>query len=382
MPRTLAFIAIAVWTASLCGGIASGSIPPASGALEGARASAIAGDVATAIDRLAPYVATHPNDAIAARMLGDVYFRNGDPGRAEAVWLAETRRNLDDRETHERLGSLYAARNRLPDAVHEFELSLPLREGLLQLIDVLRRTHGLDAYVARAQAQERLHPDDSWQLTLYATLLEVTHHANEALPYYTRVVQLAPLANCDALDARAVDLLDLRRDADAIVDLRACLRSDRDDYAALTILGSTYLTAGNYDEARPLFEHALQVAPYGVEALIDMGYLDDAVGDSEGAALCYRKALAGDPLRPEGYINLGFDFAAHRRYAQAEATYAAGLIAVPASGHLHFLLGAAYRSEGKFGLAHVQFEAALSADESDVVDAARDALATLPDMFS
>jgi Flp pilus assembly protein TadD len=61
--------------------------------------------------------------------------------------------------------------------------------------------------------------------------------------------------------------------------------------------------------------------------------------------------------------------------------YSAGLIAAPDSGRLHYLLGAAYRSEGRFALAQVQFEAALSADESEVVNAARDALATLPDML-
>jgi tetratricopeptide (TPR) repeat protein len=356
-------------------------MPPSGNVLESARASAVNGDMGTAIDRLEPYVSAHPNDAAAARMLGDFYFRNADPLRAEAIWQAEIRRNRDDRETHERLGSLYAAHDRLTDAINEFEQSLPMREGLLQLIDVQRRTHGLEAFVAHAQTEERRHPYDSWQLTLYATVLEATHHAREALQYYTRVVDLAPVPDCDALVSRAADLLDLQHEAEAIIDLRACLRTNQDDYAALTVLGSTYLHPGTYEQARPLLEHALQVLPYGAEALIDLGYLDDATGDADGAALCYRKALAGDPLRPEAYIDLGFDYAAHRRYAQAEAMYSAGLIAAPDSGRLHYLLGAAYRSEGRFALAHVQFEAALSADEAEVVNAARDALATLPDML-
>jgi tetratricopeptide (TPR) repeat protein len=381
MRRVLRIIAVAVCTLSLCGGVASGSIPPGPNALEGARASAVDGDLAPAIVRLEPYVTAHPNDAVAARMLGDLYFRNADPVRAEAVWRAQLRRNPDDRETHERLGSLYAAHNQVADAIGEFQQSLPLRAGLLQLIALLRRTNGLDAFVARARAGERRYPDDPWQVTLYATLLEVTHHADEALPLYTRVVELAPLANCEALASRANDLLDLHREADAIVDLRACLRSNRDDYAGLTILGSIYLHPGTYDQARPLLEHALEVLPDGVEALIDLGYLDDETGDREAAMRYYRRALAADPLRPEGYIDLGFDYALARRYAQAEAMYSAGLVAAPDSGRLHFLLGAAYRSEGKFALAQAQFEAALAADETEVVNAARDALATLPNML-
>jgi tetratricopeptide (TPR) repeat protein len=374
----LRFIAIAVWVMSLCAGAASGSISRGPNVLEGARASEVDGDVGTAIDRLVPYVAAHPKDADAARMLGDLYFRNADPVNAEATWQAETRRYPGDRETHERLGALYAAHNRLADAIAEFEQSLPLRDGLLQLIDLEARTNGLDAFVARAETGVQRNPDDAWQLTLYATVLEVTHHADIALQYYTRVVELVPIAGCEARVSRAVDLLDLGREAEANVDLQACLHLNRDDYAALTVLGSIYLHPGTYEQARPFLVHALQVLPNGVGALIDLGYLDDATGDSHAAALCYQKAIAGDPLRPEGYINLGFDYAADRRYAQAEAMYSAGLAAAPGSGRLHYLLGNAYRSEGKFALAEQQFKSALSGDETDVVNAARAALATLP----
>jgi tetratricopeptide (TPR) repeat protein len=381
MHRMLRFIAIAVWTASLCAGAASASMPPAPNALEGARASEVNGDVGAAIDRLEPYVAEHPKDADAARTLGDLYFRNAEPDRAEAVWQAETRRVPDDHETHARLGNLYAAKDRLTDAINEFEQSLPSRAGLLQLIELERRTNGIGAYVAYARTEAQRNPVDSWQLTRYATVLEVTHHAAQALQFYSRVVDLAPSPDCEALVGRAVDLLDLGREPDAIIDLRGCLRTNPDDYAALTILGSTFLHPGSYDEARPLLEHALEILPYGAEALIDLGFLDDATGDSESAALCYRKALAGDPLRPEAYIDLGFDYAAHRSYAQAEAMYSAGLSAVPGSGRLHYLLGVAYRSEGRISLAKAQFEDALAADEADVVSAARDALATLPNML-
>jgi tetratricopeptide (TPR) repeat protein len=378
MRRIVRFIAIAVWALSLSTGSALGSLPPAQNVVGDARASEVDGDVRSAIGRREPYVAAHPKDADAARLLGDLYFRNSEPIDAEAAWQAEIRRNPNDRETHERLGSFYAATNRLPDAINELERSLPSRAGLLALIDVQRRTNGLDAFVADARTGASRNPYDPWQLTRYATVLEVTHHPDEALRYDTRVVDLAPAPDCEALVGRAVDLLALQREPGAVIDLRACLRTNPDDYAALTILALTYLHPGAYDQARPLLGHALKVLPYGVEALIDLGYLEDATGDGDGAALCYRKALAGDPLRPEPYIDLGFDYAARRSYAQAEAMYSAGLTADPGSGRLHYLLGWAYRSEGKYALAQTQFEAALSADEADVVDAARAALATLP----
>jgi tetratricopeptide (TPR) repeat protein len=375
MQGILRSIAAGVCAVLICGGTAAATMPPAPNAVEAARASEVDGNAGAAIVQLEPYVNAHPEDVTAARMLGDLYFRTGDVAHAQAVWLAETRRHPDDSVTHERLGSLYAARGRLNDAIGEFDKSLPLRGGLMQLIELQRRTNGLDAFVNLAQTSLRLNPDDPWHLTLYATVLEATHHPGEALQYYTRVVDLAPLASrCEERISRAVDLFDLRRDAEAITDLQQCLRSDPNDYAGLTLYAWTFLRSGDYKQARVLLDHALAAQPNGVEALIDMGYLEDATGSSDAAALCYRKAIAGDPLRPEGYINLGFDYATHRNYGQAEATLLAGLTAAPGNGRLHFLLGSTYRAQGKMTQAHTQYESALAADDADVVNAARDAI--------
>ena len=375
MPRS---IVAALCAVLVCGGTDSATMQPPPNAVEAARASEVEGNAGTAIARLEPYVSAHPEDPTAARMLGDLYFRIGDVAHAQTVWLAETRRHPDDSVTHERLGSLYAARGRLNDAIGEFDKSLPLRGGLMQLIELRRRTNGLDAFVELAQSGLRLNPDDPWHLTLYATVLEATHHAGEALQYYTRVVDLAPLASrCEERISRAVDLFDLKRDAEAITDLQQCLRNEPNDYAGLTLYAWTFLRSGDYAQARSLLDRALAGQPNGVEALIDMGYLEDATGNPEAAALCYRKAIAGDPLRPEGYINLGYDYATRHSYAQAEATLLAGLVAAPGNGRLHFLLGSTYRAQGKVAQAHTQYESALSADDAEVVNAARDAITAM-----
>jgi tetratricopeptide (TPR) repeat protein len=379
MRRTLVLMALAASVILAGGGTAAATIPPAPNAVEAARAADLAGNADSAIARLVPYVASHPEDTAAARLLGGLYVRVGDLGRAEAAWKAETRRHPDDRETHERLGTLYASNGRVADALDEFDKSLPLRGGLIQLIALQQRTKGIDAFTNEAQLGARLNPDDPWHLTLYATVLEAMHRPVEALQYYTRVVELTPMAErCEERVTRAVDYFDLKRDAEGINDLQACLHGNPNDYAALTIYGWSYLRSADFAHARPLLEHALAVNPNGVEALIDMGYLDDATGDAAAATQCYRRAIAGDPLRPEAYVDLGFDYAAKRNFAQAEATYNAGLLVAPGNGRLHYLLGETYRSQGKVGPARAQFESALTSDESEVVNAARAALSALP----
>jgi len=37
---------------------------------------------------LAPYVAAHPGDAAAGRLLGDLYFRVPEYAKAEKIWKA------------------------------------------------------------------------------------------------------------------------------------------------------------------------------------------------------------------------------------------------------------------------------------------------------
>src|SRR3981081_3161636 len=93
--------------------------------LDAARAKVAAGDTKGAIDGLAPYVASHPQDAAAGRLLGDLYFRVPDYAKAEKVWKAILAIDPTDRETHSRMGSLYAVQDRINDAMAEFQLSLP-----------------------------------------------------------------------------------------------------------------------------------------------------------------------------------------------------------------------------------------------------------------
>lgn len=330
------------------------------------------------IAQLAPYVQAHPDDAAAARSLGDLYFRAGDLDRARAVWQAETKRHPDDHAAHERLGGLLAARGETTEALREFEASLPLRGALLRLVELHRRTNTLGAFIFASQQQMRDNLNDPEAFLLYAIVLESTHHAYDALPYYARAVLLSNDAQrCTALVARAVDYTELDRLADARTDLQICLRADANNYGALEVMGASYIHEGNDAEARTWLERALAQQPDGVEALIDLGFLDDAAGDHDRAMQRYRQAIALDPTRPEGYINLGYDDELAGDTGSAVAALQAGLVADPDNGRLHYLLGSAYESQGKLVPAQEQYQAATSSDESDVVQAAHAALQAL-----
>lgn len=380
MHRLLGLGAIILGTVVVCASTAAASMTARPNAADAARAASFNGATAGAIAQLEPYVTAHPDDPAAARTLGDLYFRNGDLDRAQTVWLADTKRHPDDRDTHERLGELLAARGHSADAMHEFEQSIPLRGGLLRLVELHRQNGSLKDFVATTYMRAAERPEDPAPLMLYAIVLQGAHRAADALPYYTHVVDMMVSTDdrCYALVSRATDLLELQRRGEAIADLQTCLQSDPNNYGALTVLGSVDLDTGANGQARTLLEHALAVLPDGVEALINLGYLDDLSGNRDQAAQRYEQAITLDPLRPEGYVNLGYDYAEQGDYAQSESVLLSGLVGNPDNGRLHFLLGTTYRSEDKPELANAQFRAALTSDDAQVVTAARAALANQP----
>src|SRR5665213_4067140 len=128
--------------------------------LDAARAKVAAGDTKGAIDGLAPYVASHPQDIPAGRLLGDLYFRVPDYAKAEKVWKAILAIDSEDRETHSRLGALYAVQDRVNDALYEFQQSLPSRSGYAGLVMIHKRAGDLNAYMAKLQGDTDGHPFD------------------------------------------------------------------------------------------------------------------------------------------------------------------------------------------------------------------------------
>jgi len=103
----------------------AGATPDAALILDTARGKVATGNTKGAIDGLAPYVAQHPQDAAAGRLLGDLYFRVPDYARAEKVWKAILAVSPDDRETHSRLGFFYFMLGRVTESTSFSHKTLP-----------------------------------------------------------------------------------------------------------------------------------------------------------------------------------------------------------------------------------------------------------------
>jgi len=106
----------------------------ASTLLSRAQAEADAGHNADAKAMLTAALVTYPNDVGLHKLLGDVDYRSGDYAGAAAAYSFVLSRNPNDKEVHNKLGGVYAAQDKYDPAIAEFRASLPLEEGLSNLI--------------------------------------------------------------------------------------------------------------------------------------------------------------------------------------------------------------------------------------------------------
>lgn len=345
--------------------------------LDAVRAKVAAGDSAGALRDLRTYVPAHPEDTDAARFLGDLYFRIPDYRNAEATWKAIVARRPDDRETHNRLGSLYAVQDRVADAIAEYEKSLPSRGGFLGLVEQHRRQGDLDVFVAQFQRDADEYPLAARAQSFYGAVLRAMRNFDVAQHYFERAANLTP-KDCGVLVDAGNNLIDLARINDALTYLNRCLAINPNDYAANVDAGEAYVELHDDTTARPYFERALSAKPDGSEALVDMGYLEDDGGKWKSAVTDYVRAMNAYPFESAAYIDLGYDYNAHQLYSLAEAAFIKGLSVAPENGRLHYMLAVTYNVQGKVGLARDQYTLALDSKEPVVVHAAQAELALLP----
>lgn len=378
-----ALVAAAIGIAGfLCGPAASaqtaGTSPPASSMpallpgdpraiIDATRKRVAAGDLDGAARALAVYVAAHPEIVEPARYLGDLYYRQADFASAERIYLQVLRYHPDERATHDRLGGIYAAQDRIQDAVNEFTKSLPNPAGYGHLVDLHRRLGDLADFEFRYRRAADGNIDDAKAQYAYGVILVDEHRPAEAIPYLQQALSLTmtPQA-CSPLAALGSAYLDLGWTDKAVDVLEDCLARDRENYDSLVNLSAAYLGRQELVKAREVLDHANSLRPDGVEALINLGYLEDEENDWNKAVEYYLRAIAVDPFARDAYVDLGFDYDQHRLYPLAQAAYLKGLSVSPGDGRLHYLLGVIYVEQGKLDLARAEFERATKSNEPEI----------------
>ncbi|MGZ3506889.1 MAG: tetratricopeptide repeat protein [Vulcanimicrobiaceae bacterium] len=335
------------------------------GAMQQAREKVAGGDLNGAVKQLAVYVAAHPSEAAPARLLGDLYYRKGELKRAESTYMAILDMYPRDKETHNRLGSVYATESRIDEAIDEFNHSLPGTDSVPELVRLHEVRGDLDAYIRdKVRVATEFPTDPEAQIEL-GKVYETTHRPDLAVIYFKKALDNAPDSEM-AINGLGLAFLDERQYPTAIEYFDRCRAHDAFGYPCTVNLGATYLEQGNLTSAEQVLTIAHKLQPEQPEALVNFGFLADARGQWKDAVSFYVQALTVYPYSIDAYIDLGYEYEQHKLYTLAESVLAKGLAVAPKEGRLHFILGQVFSDQGKTDLAIEQFKAATNSDDPDV----------------
>jgi tetratricopeptide (TPR) repeat protein len=345
--RVLRSIAAAVLAAALTGSIARAETTTVSmdNPITQAREKVASGDMSGAISYLQTYIETHPRDISARRFLGDLYFRVGNVDSAAVVYEQILRDDPEDKQTHNRLGTVYAEENRVDDAIREFDAALPGTDSVTDLVELHERKGDLGAYEARIAGVAESETNDAGAQTEMGQLFDALHLSERAIPFFLRALDDRS-DDLTALNGLGLAYLNLHRFTEAIPMFERCLRVDSFDYQCQNNLGAADLEMGRLTDAKTALDRALSLEPERGETYVNYGYLADEQGDWQKAASQYAKAIETYPYLKEAYVDLALDYEHHGLYVLAQAVLIKGIASVHDDGRLHVLLGQAYEAQG------------------------------------
>jgi tetratricopeptide (TPR) repeat protein len=345
------------------------------GAIRHAREQVATGDLQAAIKDLARYVAAHPDEAMPARLLGDLYYRSGDLHKAEFTYQSILRQYPRDKETHNRLGSVFATESRIDDAIDEFNRSLPGTDSVPDLVRLHEIKGDLAQYERDKIRYAADYPTDPEAQLEVAKLYQTTHRPADAVAAYRRALDNAP-DDLIAWNGLGTAYMDLHDYGHAVDYLKRCMGRDPQSYPCSDNLGAAYLEMRAWELADKELTRAHRLEPEKPEAIVNFGYLADARGDWKKAVAFYLAALAVSPYSTDAYIDLGVTYEQHKQYQLAQSVLLKGLAVSPNEGRLHMILGQTYVDQGQNALARTQFEAAAKSDDPVVRALAQQRVAT------
>ncbi|MHB8480545.1 MAG: tetratricopeptide repeat protein, partial [Vulcanimicrobiaceae bacterium] len=272
---------LAAWLlVPVCAAAAPGATPAALGsraAIAQALHRIAADDLPSAISGLQAYLASHPDEVRASRLLGDLEFRAGHLRKAESLYQAILAQYPDDSATHARLGALYAVENRVNAAITQYDASLPQSDAIGDLVALHERKGDLPAFAAGLRFHSHLHPHNVIALVQLGELDAALHHKRAAVLLFHRAVSLAP-TYLPALNDLGTAEMDQHHYSRARSALTQCLALAPHAYACLDNLGALELQRGQLGSAQSTLTLAWSLRPDFPQALINLGYLADVRG--------------------------------------------------------------------------------------------------------
>jgi tetratricopeptide (TPR) repeat protein/peroxiredoxin len=125
------------------------------------------------------------------------------------------------------------------------------------------------------------------------------------------------------------------------------LQIDPDFVIALVNLGNAYRQQKRWDDAKRVLDRAVELSPDDADANYGLGMVFAQLNDTDGAYDHLQKALAARPAYPEALNNLGVLFLRTNRQEEAEKSFQESMRVAPAYDQPYLNLARLYELEGQ-----------------------------------
>jgi tetratricopeptide (TPR) repeat protein len=192
-------------------------------------------------------------------------------------------------------------------------------------------------------------------------------YPEQALPYLEAVLERSP-QNAQPLVLVAQIHLDAKRTAQARRILEQALAADPRNAEAWNELGGVELADGNANGALERYQRALDIKPDLTYALMNAAQAYAQLSDHASAERLFRRALASDPRSPDAANGLGLALANQNRLDEAKRAFEQAIEIRRSYGPAINNLGVLYGSRGDMNNAISAFRYGIQVapDEDDL----------------
>lgn len=251
---------------------------------------------------LGPYIALHPEDLGARKLLATIQLQLGRPGDAIKTLAPVRDKASADPELLTLLGTASARAGDVTTANRYMKLLLarqPDDGGLRTEVGVAEIAAGdPKAAVDNLEQVVKAHPDAAAPLFPLAVALMQAKQYDKALAIADQMIKSEPHSPTGELLAAAVYLAQGNRAADRAALLKA-RQIHPGDINADSNLAKLALAEGKADEARRYYQDILAVNRQSTQTYLALAALDAATGHPQAAETVLRNGVQANPTVPE-----------------------------------------------------------------------------------
>lgn len=323
-----------------------------------------------------------PNNIRAMLIYSQALISTRDYVRAAKVLKLVAEKAPNEMDLHRQLGIVYFARNNLPAARQEFTLAWDAQPNSQGLLEDLLRTYLTENQTGPAidflQKQLQLRPQNALLHHELAQVYLLQKKQPEAIEALTKALSLDP-TRFDSATLLADLYIANQQSEQAVSVVTEMLRKAPQNSALLMRAGMLFEKVGRWDEARKVYERALQIDKTNAIAKNNLAWLfaehDGNIDVALGLAQQAKEALGDDPQVTH---TIGWIYYKKGIYQTALTYLKASAQGNPKNALLQYQLGLAYAKAGSPLEARQALRNALALDPNfSGATAARKALAEL-----